>query len=104
MTHSMASKRGDGDFSTGEEYGAGRRFSVVQMYVDVFEQNRAFVDKDAHRQGQPSQGHNVDRLPGELEQNHCCKERKGDRDNDDQTRNASRAGREAESVQSGARQ
>ena len=39
-----------------------RRLTFSQVTIDVFDRHRGVVDENANRQGEPAQGHDVERL------------------------------------------
>jgi len=75
---------GNSHFLTGEKDGSSYILATVQVNVDVFEEDGAFINENTYREGKTTERHNVDRLPGEFEKDDGGQESEwnGDYDNE----------------------
>ena len=63
--------------------GSRHRRRVLHLGVDVLDLDRRLVDQDADGQGQPAQGHDVDRIARQIEDDDRPQERQRDVEDDD---------------------
>jgi len=85
MTLSHGEQAGSCHFTAGEKNGVSRSFAAIQMNVNVFQQD--VLRPPARRQQERgTEGHDVNGLPGKLEQNDGRKKSERNRNHDDQRR------------------
>ena len=76
-------ERGHGDLLGAVENGLDEAFALVDVAVDVLDGDGGVVDEDAHGQGHPAEGHDVERLAKEAQDDDGDQDREGNGNDDD---------------------
>ena len=81
--HKQRQQPGDRRLHVPLPHGARHRRRVLHLGVDVLDLDGRLVDQDADGQGQPAQGHDVDRVPRQVQDDDRSQERQRDVQHDD---------------------